>query len=572
MDKDQLWPEHEPGSTPQAHTREEKRQNSNGKIVYLIVDDPRVVFARKTGESLGGTWAKDGSKELVFAGGNRDGFDQVKALVSQMPYFEVPRSQARYAREELKDLGVQFVVRPRFDGRNGPDDPKVFMVMAPDRATFIEAQTVAYSKSRATADQVAALEEAMENGQLTDDMVATRLGDAAETTNNHTKLNTCEDLAFAIAGEQLSIPAANKLISSFLKVKDYPRGEQILKNIEKWTKEGRLNDQNCGRFSLDEQSLQNLTVEEGYELDQLGKGFIGDRQRAEIKAMVDVGALERWELKGLNNLKWADYMSARQRAHKYMTPELETQFDALMSGWVEPKNGISNGRKDASGRYERPVSEDEFRHNSKMAIAEAAAVVQQKGYKAIDPQKTGIEAYVVDAAQKFHLLGINPETKQYVTLERSGQATDSPYVFTQDVTTALATDRDGQALAGKVITIGGSDKRFINVSGQPTIDAAKSEAQARLVLMDRGLKETPSVADAPANDLEGVVQSAVGKYASVLGADKKLYTLPKDLLSTANPVLFQEVVIKGAQTEAAPEQQRELATTVAAKKSSRRAS
>ena len=569
--KDQLWPEHQAGSAPEAHTREDKRQSNNGKIIYLVIDDPRVVFARKIGESLGGNWAKDGSKELVFAGGNRDGFDQVKNIVSQMPYFEVPRSQARYAREELTDLGVQFVVRPRFEGRNGPEDPKVFMVMAPDRATYNEAQMLAFSKSRATADQVAAIEEALENGTLTNEMIAKRLGDGVESSQGYAKINTADELAIAVASEQISIPAANKLISSFLKVKDYPRGEQILKNIDKWMKEGRLNQENAGRFSLDADSLSNLTVEDAYELDQLGKGFIGDRQRAEVKAMVDVGALERWELKGLSKMKWADYMSARQRAHKYMTPELESNFNAMMQGWVEPKHGASDGRKDQSGRYERPVSEDEFRHNSKMAIAEAAAALQQKGYKVTEPQKSGIEAYVVNAAQRFHLIGVNNDSKQYVTLERSGQATDSPYVFTQDVTTALATDRDGLALEGKVITIGGNDKRFINVSSQPTVDAAKSEAQARLVLMDRGLKDAPSVTDAPANDMEAVVQSSVGKYASVLGADKKLYTIPKELLNVANPTLFQEVVIKGAQAAEAPEQQgKELASTVAPKRTTSR--
>jgi hypothetical protein len=557
-----LWPEHQPGSTPEAHTRQDRRKVRGSDIVYNIIDDPRVAFARRAGESLGGRWDND-NRELVFDGSNQNGFEQTKAVVAKMPYYEVPRSQARFANAEVKGLGVAFVKRPMFEQRgNQASSASVWLVMAPDKATHLEAVTIAFQKSRATAEQTASINEALASGKLTDAMIADRLGDDTRAVPGSPQLNDSEDLAFAMSAEQLSIPAANKLIGSFLPIKEYERGDALVKQIKEYIKEGRLTEQNSGGFPLDDASLDYLTVEQGYDLQRLGKRSIGAKQRFELQKMVDVGALQKYELRGLDKMTWQDYMATRQRAKAYMSDEVEAEFDAIMQGYAEPRQSISNGRKNDSGRYDRPVTEEEYRTNSRLDITEAVATVRDKGFKQGEPHLKGIDALMVEAASRYHLLATD-DKKTFFVIERSGKDAESPFIYTAGVTSALAEDRDGDSLTGKIITISGNDKRFVNLSDQETISGARCEAQARLLLMDRGLRDAPNLTQAPENGIEGVVQARDGGYVSVLGQDKKLYTVPIGSVSNQNPTLFDEVHIS---PENAPALAQALTANVATKK------
>jgi hypothetical protein len=511
-DKQEQLPVHLPGTVVEASYREVKRGKD---VTHLVIDDPRILFHRAFGESNGGKWDNE-KRELVFDARNVDGFKDTMQRVGSQPYFEITRGLARYALPELKDAGFQFCMRPLFP--KNPNSSTAMVVMAPTRDKWIEGEEIVYTHSRAKDEQIEQIREAIATNKLDDLAVQERLN------------LSIDEMLIAIDGQQFTIPQANKILASVTKA-----DVKSLKAIRGLMNEGKYTPSNSKDFDLTEEGLESLTQEQAYKVLDIGRRALSPKQRNEIKAFVEAGALER---RGNNpdDMTQADYYAAKRRASVYMTPEMQAEFENAMRGFAnEPQQAVGHGRKDDTGRYTHPVSDDEKRHNSILDVKDATPA----GFKQGEPRKNGVDAYEIGLATPHHLLGLNSENKTYVILER-GQ--EKGVYYRSDLSDSISSRDD---LKGQIITIDGAQgKRFVGLSDQESIPAAICEADAKQTLL--GMREEFKSAGVPSEITEGIVVASREGYASVLvktEEGKKTITVPVELLDNPEPAFMQEAKI-----------------------------
>lgn len=505
-------PVHEAGSLPVASVRDVKRGKD---VTHKVIDDPRILFHRSFGESNGGKWDNE-NRELVFDARNVEGLQETMKRIQSQPYFEVKRGLARYAFQELKEAGFQFCMRPLFP--KNPNSSKAMVVMAPTRDKWIEGEEIVFNASRAKDEQLEQIREAIATNKLDDLMIQERLE------------MSLDEMLFAIDGQQFTIPQANKILAAVSQA-----DEKTLKVIRDLNKKGKYTAANSKGFDLSDEGLESLTQEQAYELVNIGRKALEPKQRNEIKAFIEAGALER-RGNDPDTMTQADYFAAKRRAGVYMTDEMKEEFENAMRGYSNQPSEIGgHGRKDTTGRFTHPVTDDEKRHNSVLDIKDATP----QGFTQTEARKSGVDAYEIQHATPHHILGVNPEKKTYVVLERGGTAGN---YYRAELSEAIAS---GNELKGTVLTIDGAPgKRFVGLSDQESIPAAICEADAKQTL--QGMREDFKPGAVPSDVTEGIVVASREGYASVLvkGETGKLtITVPVDLLDNPEPAFMQDAKI-----------------------------
>jgi hypothetical protein len=430
-------PEVQPGTRPPCRYRTEKQ----GGREFYVIDDNRTPFASGMFSQMGiPLTAYDVQKKtLRLEASAASQFEAVKDIISNIPYFEVNRSQARFAADDLKGMGCQAMVRPRWSN-NLDGEANDFLFMAPDEATWAKATAKALEKSRATSEQVKALTEARNNGSIDDDLI-------------HEDLNVDVDTFFAqLAAGEVSIPHAEKAINTFA-----PAEPKSIKSLKDLIAEGRLNEMNSP-VPLD--NIDGITKRDFYKLRDIGQKAASAIERAEVKYLLDNEYHSKKIPANLDELKSSDARAFKREIASMLTPE---QRDGLTQAARSAKAGIANG---TVAKVAHNAKEDSLGYINEIA--------SNLNGQRVDIG-TGMVALEVQGATPNHIIGYtDPEHTRYAVIETNGASDEL-----RSRLDALSNDGSGKALADRFLVA--SNQKGRNAVLMPTSQESHAAAAAEAV-------------------------------------------------------------------------------------------
>jgi hypothetical protein len=171
-------------TVPTGNAPVEWKETRRDGRAYYVLTDPRAKFLYGYINSQGAAYSKlDGG--FVFPGTMKEDFQSIVARLQTRPLLKVENEKgaARYAHEELTELGCAYVAVKRF--ANNPNSPTDYEYYAPDEQTLVSANSTVFEKSRATPEQVTRIQQALAAGVLTFDKIKQTPREIDEAIKNH---------------------------------------------------------------------------------------------------------------------------------------------------------------------------------------------------------------------------------------------------------------------------------------------------------------------------------------------------------------------------------------------------
>jgi hypothetical protein len=524
-------PEYPPGSQPPMSFYNEKQ----GGRDWNIIDDNRTPFASGVFATMGiPPTAYDIQKKTLRLDSSQQAmFDQVKAIVENIPYFEIDRKFARFGSAELKAIGCQSMLRPRW-ANNLDGGVQDFIVMAPDQTTWAKGQQIAQEKSRAKDEQIQTLTDAQNAGELQEDLIQEDLG-----------MDVGAFMA-ALQGGEISIPQAERAINTFA-----PADAKLLKQIKELAAEGRLNPYNT---NVDLDNLDGITKRDAYGLRDKGQKAASNIERAEVQALLTLEYHSKKIPANLDELTSADARNFKREVSSMLTPD---QRDILtQAGRNAARQGGFGGS--TTGVSGKPILS--AREASSSYVAEKAAEHGADHHEI----GTGMVAIEVVAATPHHVHGFtDPAHTRSTTIETTG-ATDELRARLDK----LSNNGTGEPLADRFLVASSAKGRaaVLMSTKQESHEAAAAEAVGIATAknsLGKANVEILGPSETPASG-RGMVVSMVDQPFVALLDENKLVTVAKDNIK-GNPVFFQQVEYANA----SPDANRELVAAAPARKRGR---
>ncbi len=306
------------GSTPAA----EFYKKSEGGEAWLIIHDQRAPFAADAAKAVGGIYdTKD--KVIKFRDNNQAGFEEACEIVTNIPYFELPRNYARYVTDEMRAMrerndstrpvGLETMLRSPFD--NNPESRQQDLrIMAATKTTYDKGMEFVNRVKVAPVEQVNAIKKAISDGKIDDD-----------TLSRHD--TTLDELQLSMDEGTLDRPNAQRILNLVQPI-ERKKQEMLREHIE----DGRLVDRDLSRYNVDAKSLNRLTVQEGYDLADLAKKRATTLERDLVTTLQELGYKDRsidLDIMKLTSAKAKDFIDAKE---PMLTESQRATFNAVKRG------------------------------------------------------------------------------------------------------------------------------------------------------------------------------------------------------------------------------------------------
>jgi hypothetical protein len=528
------WPSFEPGSTPEALYREERRGNRS----FLIINDPRAAFAAGIAEQFNGNYARD-TRELIIENtpANAKYIEAALENIGQIPYYEIDRESVPYAREKLYEERIGTIMyRPRYPD-NARSRSSVSICIAPSEESWKRGEAIAHEACAAyVKENVDEIKTGIANGRIADATVRevdeglTIAGilDGSASVTPHTVARILNEIR----------PASSKSVDS----------------IKELIKDGRLNSENAKR-PIDEASLRKLTQAEAYRLQSYGNSLATARQRATVVALTEMDILSARNVGDPNLLKVKDASRLIAEGLRYVTSDQQDQFERLQSTSLGTRSSAGGVSKDKNGYFINPKTREERRHNSGRAMSE---YIEGKLPKAQQLDVRRSEALQLAAATPYHLLATTADQSQYVLIERGGR-----FAFRQGLDNTVSNlgdwdatpPRAGEGRSPEVVSMDNTiltlersgDRVFVDVSGQATLDAAECELKARTNLGAR-MAKTEVLSTPDLSQFKGQVYGVFSDYRALYNEqEQQLAVVPKAELDRPDAGFMQVATFSQSQ-------------------------
>ncbi|MFY9781000.1 MAG: hypothetical protein WAJ85_10890 [Candidatus Baltobacteraceae bacterium] len=527
------WPSYAQGSTPDALYREERR----GNRTFTVINDPRAAFAAGIAEQLGANYSRE-TREIIFENtpANAKYIEAALENIGQIPYYEVNRDAVPYAREKLYEERVGVLMyRPRYPD-NERNRSSISLCIAPSEESWKRGEAIAREACTAyVADHLEEIKAAIANGKISDSTlrpideklsVAAILDGTAEVTPH----------------------AASRIVNEIR-----PASTKTIESLRTLIKDGRLNAANA-KQAIDEASLLKLTQADAYRLQSYGNSLATSRQRATVVALTEMDILSPRNVGDPNLLKVKDASRLIAEGLRYVTSDQQEQFDRLQSSSLG-RTSAGGLAKDQNGYFIDPKTREERRHNSGRAMAEFIDANLPKAQQ-VDLRRS--EALVLAAATPHHLLATTADRSQYALIERGGR-----FAFRQTLDESISNlgewdptpPQPGHGRAPEVVRTDGTivtleksgDRIFVDVSKQPTLEAAECELRARTNLGAR-MGKTAVVLASDVEQFKGQVYGVYSDYRALYNEqDQQLLVVPNADLDRPSAGFMQVATFTQAQ-------------------------
>lgn len=315
---------HAAGATPDAETL----TYTEGGQEFNLITDQRTVFAQDIIKELGGIYDPL-EKTAKFRGSDAARFQQAVDIISNIPYYELPRPYAKYTQEALKEArdskdanvnkhpGLEVMFRSIYSD-NPNSRNKTCRVMAATEAAYNDGMAFVNELKHATIDERHAIGGQISSGELNDDNLA-----------RHNL--TADQVVMAMEERTLDRPLANKILNLTRKV-----DQRTLESIVEAQNEGRLVETDFDRVKANAASPRDLTMQQAYDLRDVSKKRATKMERDLVDTLLDMGYVDKsigFDTLSLTSKKANDFIAAKSQL---LTPEQRDVFNAVRQGKGRP--------------------------------------------------------------------------------------------------------------------------------------------------------------------------------------------------------------------------------------------
>ena len=484
---------------------------------FFILTDPRAKFFFKAIQADGAGWS-DVDQGFVFNNTMHEEFEKWASRVAQRPLLEVDNEKgvARYAHEELTQLGCSYVKRRKF--ADNPKSPLEYRYYAPTEQVLFQANDVVFQKSRATPVQIAKIRESLAAGQL---------------TFEHIKM-TPRDLEAKLLEGKLSQTDAKGILYNV-----EPANERTIESLRHLAGTGQLTDAvlrnlvQDGHKLTDEQAQLGVegllkaletpdeltfTLRNCYDIDSAAKRMADVDLQRKVRAYEALGAIRAAGDIDYNHLTAANARSLIRSGEAYASGRtFDDKLEELnREGWTAA--GSSARYSDGRGGQQRNYAEGTYqggKQRSDAAVRELLADVKVQAW----PER-GLLAGRIRYADSFNVVIDSNDGTRVADLEQFAR-------FEQGYTPSEHVDE----YVGFVM-----NRRGAFAIGFPN---AESHGEALVLLdaqqfkRDEG-KEIKAIS-APGHAISGTVVAMRGEYAALDLDTGETVGVPKNLLTNPQP-------------------------------------
>lgn len=487
---------HEAGSTPAAETFEHEE---GGQTFYLITDQ-RTVFAQDLIQNFGGIYDPM-SKIARFRADNEQGFQSAVAVVSDIPYFELPRNYAKYVQEELSAVrkeakannepvphaGLEVMYRSIYQD-NPNSRNQTCRVMAGTEAAYKDGMALVSRVKQLTPDQQKAITAAIDSGALSDDLLSRH--------------------GLSVGQVQTGIDdgALDRTVGQRILNLVTPAEQRTIANIKDEIKDGRLVAGDFADINANIAQPEKLTAQQAYDLRDVAKKRATQRERDMVQTLQEMGYQDRsigYDIMSISSKKAYDFIEAKR-------PLLTSEQKALLA------EVQSNGRKASAAA---PVNE----------IAETLKTVAPGvPSKAFEPTTTATLRVVTASASG--LAGYTSEDKSEI-----GTLT------AEQLSPAL---KAHPPQPGELVVVGktSSGRLIANATAQNDRDFAVVEYLGHMMASRTGSSDLTAAPPGSVTKGQGVLLhlDKQREVAAIATNDKQLVTIPSSALN-GEPKMLQNV-------------------------------
>ena len=521
-------PRHEPGSQPEAITREVKR----GGRERWVIDDPRIVFIpraqiRELCEANNASFdAQTG--QVTFSHLHAPGMDDLADRIGKFKWYEIDRNRAQYAKNELYEAQFPYVTKSRFTNYEARNSIRQYM--APTEQRYLEGMEIAHNATRLSNEDHEELLAQIGAGKLSPSKIEDLTGLSVNDIQNNPE--TVEPYHLTALRAQYE-----------------PVGIRTLADIREMIKNGKLTANNAG-VPIDDDSLKQLTSAQAYELIKTHKPYCTKAQRDQIQALMNMQVLRKREVGDLETLTYRDADRLRNKVVGFLSPDERAQFEKTTNNRIEQMRG----------KYiDDPITVDDHHTNSKYIIAEFVKD-QLADRQEVEMPRESMSARVL-AATPFHLvIAPNDDKGKYITIDRretgakasqtlsdaiAEKAWDSTPRKRGEVAPYTSTDIDGHF----VTIVRTKDGFKLDKSLTDSRDGARCEIDA--IQQAYAINKSAELKEA-APGLSGLVVAQRGLYHGIMAPDGRTTVVISESLDNPNAGFMEEVALKdvGAEPEA----------------------
>jgi hypothetical protein len=262
-----------------------------GETQYFVLKDPRAKFFFKSITADGALWS-DLDQGFVFEKKTMgDEFDKWAQRCEGRPLLEVEnaKNSARYAHEELMNLGCSYVKRPKF--ANNPKSPTDYHYYAPNDETLLAANTAVYQKSRATPEQLEKIRQNLAAGNLTFDHIKMMPKDLeAQMVDGKLSQTDAKGILYNVTPADERTIVSLKTLAGTGQLTDYvlrhlvEDGAKLTDDQAKMGVEGLLK-------ALETPETLTFTLRNCYDIDSAAKKMADVEMQRKVKAYESLGVI-----------------------------------------------------------------------------------------------------------------------------------------------------------------------------------------------------------------------------------------------------------------------------------------
>jgi hypothetical protein len=334
---------YEQGSTPAAIIFDERQ----GGQTFPVIHDQRVPYFQDQLYAYGGTY--DAKQKIARFPATPEGNAKASdfaAIVADFPYYELPRSYAKYVAAELSEQreaafqnkepkpypGVEVLYRTAFDdnpyGRGG--NPRI---MCASKQIYDSAMAnLVEVLKQIQPEQFAALTEAVSSGKLTDELL-----------ERHEL--TVDQLKSGLSEGTFDRNDAQRYLNLVAKA-----GKPQIDRINEYVDDGKLTSKDFEKVGASINATKELSVQQVYDLQDLGKKRAPQRLRDQVSVLVELGYSDGKIRRGFDPLSVTERQADQFIEAKLdlLTPEQKDHFDDVVQNGYKPKrqaaSAVSTGK------------------------------------------------------------------------------------------------------------------------------------------------------------------------------------------------------------------------------------
>jgi hypothetical protein len=294
------------GSTPAAETH---TLREGGQTFHLITDQ-RTVFAQDLIQNFGGIYDAM-SKIARFRDENQQGFESAVAVVSDIPYYELPRNYAKYAQEELsavrKDAktnnepvphaGLEVMYRSVYSD-NPLSKNQTCRIMAGTETAYKDGLALVDRVKQLTPEQETAIADAIKSGALNDDVLKRH-----DLTVGQVEMGVSEGSLDRSLGQRVL-----NLVT--------PAEKRTVDNIKEEIRDGRLIANDFADKAADISQPDKLTAQQAYDLRDVAKKRATQRERDMVETLQEMGYQDRsigYDVMAISSKKAYDFIESKRQ-------------------------------------------------------------------------------------------------------------------------------------------------------------------------------------------------------------------------------------------------------------------